>query len=244
MVSGNNLVKKFSINSSRFPFTISNAKENYSAGKVRLHFDFWKSLTLDDFVLRSIKGISVFCQNTVEFVKPRPLVFSESEKFAISEEINKFIALQIIEETIEEPMQFISNIFGIYKKQGGMRIILNLKAFNEHFDTPHFKMNSIYSAIDLMQRGCFFYKIDLHDAFYAFAIKKCCRKFFRFFWNDRLYQFTCLPMGFCMSPSIFSRLMHTLVIHLLDQGFSVVDYLDDFWEWSQRSILQKKHALT
>ena len=210
-----------------FPFIFCNTKENYCAGKVRLHFEFWKSLSLDDFVLRNVKGVSVDCPNFVSVV-PRPIVFNKFEKLAISDEIKRFLDLQIIEVSFHEPMQFISNIFYVPKRLGGVRIILNLKTFNKLFTIPHFKMNSIYDAIALMQRGCFFYKIDLHDAFYGFSIKKDHRKFFKFYWDDSLYQFTCLPMGFSLSPSIFSRLMHTLVTHVIEQGFSIIDYLDDF----------------
>ena len=79
-----------------------------------------------------------------------------TNKILIDKEINRFLKLQIIEETCDEPGQFVSPIFYRLKKNGEIRIILNLKKFNDYFETTHFKMSSIGDAIDLMSKNCVF----------------------------------------------------------------------------------------
>ena len=101
-------------------------------------------------------------------------------------------------------------------------------------------MSSIQDAIVLMRRNCFFYKIDLCDAFYSLSVRKQDRRFLKFRWEGKLYQFTCLPMGFCYSPRIFCRVMKAPIVFFRDLGFSIVDYLDDFLGVEQDYFLSKQ----
>ena len=210
-------------------FFIKNFKKNFIAGKAGKNFENWKSVTKESFVLNQILGVHINVDpDCLVSSEPRPLSVPPREKILINNEIIRFSKLKIIEETCDEPGQFISPIFPRMKKNGDVRIILNLKDFNKQFETIHFKMSSIKDAIDLMSRNCVFYKIDLCDAFYTFGVRKKDRKFFKFRWDGTLFQFTCLPMGFCESPRIYSRLMRTPVSIFRKKGFSIVDYLDDF----------------
>ena len=86
---------------------------------------------------------------------PRPIHFNAREQSVIDSEINSMIVQGIIAPTsnAHEPGEFISNIFFRPKKDGGIRVILNLRNFNEYVQPSHFKMNSLQSAIDLMFCG-------------------------------------------------------------------------------------------
>ena len=48
---------------------------------------------------------------------------------------------------------FLSNIFLIYKKDGGQRPVINLKALNQFVNTEHFKMEGIHTVKDLLGQG-------------------------------------------------------------------------------------------
>ena len=55
-----------------------------------------------------------------------------------------------------DPDEFISNIFVRLKSDGGIRMIPNLKPFNQQYvDKIHFKMKSLKSAINAMTPNCF-----------------------------------------------------------------------------------------
>ena len=115
---------------------------------------------------------------------------------------------KVIEKVEESNDQVVSNIFGRLKKDGTTRIILNLKEFNKQFDKIHFKMESIVNdAVNLMTEGCFFGSIDLKDTYFSVNIREESRKFFRFRFNNILYQFIGLPQGYKYSPRIFIKVM-------------------------------------
>ena len=49
----------------------------------------------------------------------------------------------VISETTHCPGEYISTIFIRPKKDGGFRLILNLKNLNEHVEYQHFKMDTL-----------------------------------------------------------------------------------------------------
>ena len=77
-----------------------------------------------------------------------------------------------------------------------LRMILNLKDMNKLIDKVHFKMETLEAAISLMKEGCYFTSIDLKDAYFSVSIHPEFRKFFRFRFNEDLYEFVALPQGF------------------------------------------------
>ena len=115
-------------------------------------------------------------------------------------------------EKVSEPCEneIISNISFRLKKDGKVRIILNLKAFNENFlEKSHFKMDTVLSAIDAMKKECFFGSVDLAEAFYSISLFELYRKFFRFFHKGQKYQFTVLIMGCTHFPWVFTKSSET-----------------------------------
>ena len=78
-----------------------------------------------------------------------------------------------------DPDELISHIFTQTKKDGRVRILLNLKQFNEiHVDHIHCKMETLRSAVDTMRPGCYFGLVDFSDAYYSIPIKVSDRRFF------------------------------------------------------------------
>lgn len=120
----------------------------------------------------------------------------------INAEIKRFLAAKIIEEASidDDDDEYISNIFFRPKKDGRIRIILNLKNFNKnHMDKVHFKMVSLQSAISAIRVNYYFASVDLNEAFYSIPIRESDRKYFRFWHNGQKYKFT-LIMGLTDSP--------------------------------------------
>lgn len=63
----------------------------------------------------------------------------------------------------------------------------------------HFQTNSFEKVVELVTSSCDMASIDLNDAYFTFPIKPKNRKYLRFFWQGKLYQFCCLI--FCLSPA-------------------------------------------
>ena len=207
-----------------------NRKDNFSAGKASLNITAWRKITADDFIIKNIMyGIPIITNDLQGQSRlPRQPIISQDWETKLDLEVNKFLKVNIIEETCREPGDFISSIFALGKRQGGIRMILNLKTFNEYIPLTHFKMESIFDALDLMTKNCYFYSVDLHDAFYSFAIRKDHRKYLKFIWKDKIYQYTCLPNGYKDSPRLYTSIMKAPISSLRAKGHTIVAYLDDF----------------
>ena len=60
-------------------------------------------------------------------------------------------------------------------------------------------MDTLETAIRLRTPGCFMTSIDIRDAYYSVLIAPELQKYLKFFWQDQLYAFNCLPMGLTSS---------------------------------------------
>jgi hypothetical protein len=135
-----------------------------------------------------------------------PTKFNSTEAAIIENEIIKMLKKQIIEPAAHTDNEIVSNIFSVPKKDGTHRVILNLKDFNKHVSYHHFKMDSLTTIVQLVDKNCFMASIDLKDAYYSIPIRHEDRKYLRFFWNGNLYQFTCLPNGLSSGPRKFTKI--------------------------------------
>jgi hypothetical protein len=63
--------------------------------------------------------------------------------------------------------EFLSAIFSVPKKNGKIRLILYLKQLNQHIACSHFKMDCIYSALEVITQCCLMASLDLKDAYYS-----------------------------------------------------------------------------
>ena len=162
---------------------------------------------------------------------PKPFKFSEIEQEKIDREMKIFEQKGIIERVMksdDSDREFISNIFTRPKKDGRVRIILNLKQFNERFmEKQHFKMETLHSAIDSMRKDCYFGSVDLSEAYYSISIFREHRRFFRFIHKGQKFQFTALIMGLSSSPRIFTKVLKPVFASLRGLGHVSSAYIDD-----------------
>lgn len=153
--------------------------------------------------------------------------FQKVCKLEMKTVVNNLLNLGAVELCSPSKGQFLSPIFLVPKPDGTKRFIFNLKSLNRHIINHHFKMEDIRTAINLMYPNCYMTTIDLKDAYYVIPVHKMHRKYLRFQFECKLYQFTCLPFGLCTSPRIFTKVLKPAVRHLRQQGITLVIYLDD-----------------
>lgn len=145
----------------------------------------------------------------------------------MNEAIQNLALKNVIELSTEEAYQFVSNVFMVPKQNGKVRIILDLSKFNESVHKPHFKMENIHTATNMIVPGVFMSSIDLQDAYFTFPIREIDRKFLKFRWEGRLWQFIGLPMGISCAPFIFTKLITPIFAYMRLQGAQCFPYLDD-----------------
>ena len=148
----------------------------------------------------------------------------------------------MVEEVEELGNQVISNIFLRPKKDGGHRLILDLTWVNLHVEYEHFKMHSLQTAKNMMRRDCWMGSIDLKDAYYSVPITEEHRRFLRFRWKGKLYQFRVMPNGLACAPRVFTKILNPVFAKLRERGFEGFPYIDDSfvvgdkWEDCQESL--------
>ena len=108
-------------------------------------------------------------------------------------------------------------------------MILNLKNLSLYANKIHFKMDTLNTIIKLVEKDCFMASIDLKDAYYSVPIAKSDRKYLRFLWKGKLYQFTCLPNGLSCGPRKFTKLLKPALTELHLNGHISSGYIDNLY---------------
>ena len=178
------------------------------AGNLRHCVHEWEKITSDPFILDTVKHSHIdFSEGVAPFqtYAPQPIKFNEHEKGIIEKEVQKLLDKGVIEPYLPVQNQYVSNIFIREKKDGSFRTILNLSQLNKSVEYYKFKMETLDSIIKLMRPNCFMASLDLKDAYYSVPIATEDRVFLRFFWGDKLYQYTCFPNGLTSAPRKFTN---------------------------------------
>ena len=203
--------------------------KTFKAGCISEHLANWENITSDHEILSTVKGLPIELQNTPaqhqEHIQQNN--FSPAEVPIVDEEISKLIKKGVITESQNVIGQYISPIFLRPKSDGTFRLILNLKKFNELQPKIHFKMDTIWSILNLIKKDCFMAKLDLKDAYYSVSIKPLDRKFLKFVHKGKLYEFCSLPNGLSVGPRKFTKLLKPPLTVLRKQGINVGAYIDD-----------------
>lgn len=145
----------------------------------------------------------------------------------IEKEIERLLSVKAVECIPWAERFYLSPIFTTPKKDGSVRMILNLKKLNENVEYNHFKMDTLDSALRLMTKDCFMASVDLTNAYHTIPMAINQRKFLQFAFKDKLYQYTCLPFGLSSAPHIFTKVLKPIFASLRKQGHVILGYLDD-----------------
>ena len=129
--------------------------EHFTAGNIKNHFVTWKSITSNDFILNVVKnGLTIGFVDIAIAPHPHIRTFSDEEITAIENEISNLISKNVITQVEWSEDNFVSGVFTVDKKDGGFRMILNLKQLNESVKYEHFKMETLEDVLNLLNRMC------------------------------------------------------------------------------------------
>lgn len=154
-------------------------------------------------------------------------MLSTSEKIKYECSIRNLLTIGAIRECQPCHGQFLSPIFLIPKPGGKFRFILNLKSLNKFIDTSHFKLEDLRTALKLVSRECFMSTIDLKDAYFLIRVDERSKKYLRFQFENKIYEFNVLPFGLNTAPFVFTKIMKPVISLLRSYGHLSTMYLDD-----------------
>ena len=207
-----------------------NEAKEFKADRLKSCFQFWKTITSEPEVLETVRGLKIELVEPVNqsFVPPQ-IKFGKEENEKIEKELSNMVNSEIITEIPLDPVEgeYLSNIFIRPKKPDGVRVILNLKKFNEKVEYRHFKMENLDTVIALMTPNAYMASIDFKQAYYCVGIHEPHRKLLRFIYNGRKYQYTSLPNGLSSGPRKFTKLIKALFKKLRERNFQNSSYIDD-----------------
>ncbi len=221
--------------------------ENFKAGSISKCLKNWKMITSDRWILNMVKGYKVdFLSEPWQDYRPRPLRLDSHSQNSLDKTLAEFLELGIIEPCNEDEDGFYSTLFTTPKRDGSDRVIFNLSDLNWFIDTEHFKMDTVKFAIDLMTKNCYFGSIDYKHAYYSVSIAREYRKYFRFKWKGKTYQFTVMAQGLCTAPRDWTKLFKPPLAVLREAGFTILGYIDDtiFIEESANDLRRAMNAAT
>ena len=177
------------------PYLLFRVK-SFSAGQISRYLTSWSKITSDPYLLQIVSG------DLIEFVQPPEIQrqypansISYQHAPLIEQEISDLLLNNVLKRCAHENGQFISPIFCVPKKDGKIRLILNLKQLNSFVAYHHFKMETIQSILAMITLNCWMASIDLNDAYYSVRIHPSCQRYLKFCYEGSLYAYTAYPNG-------------------------------------------------
>lgn len=215
--------------SDKHELLVINTVDNFEGGKLKYFRNHWEKVTSDAFIIQTIKGYRLELDDIPkQTFRPKPIIFSDRDTNLINLEIEKFLDKRIIcPVPYPEFNEYYSNIFITPKKDNSIRVILNLKSFNDSVSKIHFKMDTLTTALANIQRNDYFASIDLKDSYYSVPVHTNDQKYLRFLWNNNAYQFCVLPQGLSTSPRVFTKILKPVYSELRKLGYINIPYIDD-----------------
>jgi hypothetical protein len=188
----------------------------------------WRKVTRDAWVLQAVSGCPITWTKSPEQARvPQFPQFARRKELELNKEVLALLHKGAIEEVNVEPGQFLGFIFPRPKKDGSIRPIFNLKELNQFIPYEHFKMEGVHLALDMVKANSWFTKLDLKDAYMSVLMAPNVRKFLRFLWRGKLYQYRTCPFGLASAPRMFTKILKPVCAILRRLGVQMVIYLDD-----------------
>ncbi|XP_070206201.1 uncharacterized protein [Littorina saxatilis] len=129
---------------------------------------------------------------------------------AIQAEILLLLQKQAVEEVLDHSsLGFYGRIFVVPKASGGWRPVLDLSPLNRFLRKIRFTMETPATVREALRPGDWVTSVDLTDAYFHILMHEADRKWLRFLWGDRIFQFRALPFGLSLAPWGTHVLIHT-----------------------------------
>ncbi len=152
------------------------------------------------------------------------------QALVLEQEVSSLLRKEAIEVVppLDRESGFYSRYFVVPKKDGGLRPILDLRLLNRSVSRLKFRMLTVKQVVSQIRSEDWFVTIDLKDAYFHVSILPSHRKFLRFAFRGKAYQYRVLPFGLALSPRTFTKCVDAALAPLRLQGIRILNYIDDW----------------
>ena len=138
----------------------------------------------------------------------------QNNSYFVSQSVNDFLRLDLIEELACEP-NIIDPLSVLTCSSGKQRLIFDLRHVNQFVYKQKFKCDDLSVATQIFSRNYYLFKFDLKSGYHNVEIFPDHRKFLAFSWDfgagvNRYFQFCVLPFGLSSAPYIFTKILKPL----------------------------------
>ncbi len=102
-------------------------------------------------------------------------------------------------------------------------------------------MTQVQDAHDQTGPRTGFVMIDLKEAYFHISILPQHRKFLRFAFGGKAYQYRVLPFGLALSPRTFTKCVDAALAPLRLQGIRILNCIDDWLILTQSEQIAVRH---
>ena len=201
------------------------------AGGLRRHMLWWNKYCSNSWVKAWVKdGFPLIWANPL--LRPPP---SEKPNHPGARENSGFVRECVADlltaravKKVQRKPKVVNPLNVTPKKNGKLRLILDLRHVNDYLEVPKFKLDSLNLLPTLANNGDRMFAIDLAHGYHQVDMRADTHDYLGFEWEGQYYVFTALPFGLASAPWCFTKVMLQVVEYLRKQNIKVLVYLDDF----------------
>lgn len=194
--------------------------------RVRDSLNAWRKIGASPTVLNWIQyGYRLPFVRKVEPFHFKSRTCTGQEYQALDDIKRKLLNLGVVQRTSDA--SFVSRSRLEPKKDGGYRLVVDLRHLNQHMQQQACKYETLADLQLIIEPNDWMISADLENGYYHIGIHPSFQRFLTTEINGDLISFRALPFGLSTAPRVFTKFMRPVVAHLRKRGVRMLQYLDD-----------------
>jgi hypothetical protein len=168
----------------------------------RLGASFWQKRVVKRGLAWNFHSRPVLTRSPIFFK-----IIAKERQTIMNEHIQTMLNKGAIEPVLDSSPGFYSLMFLRPIKSGELRPIIDLSTLNKCISCPSFKMETAQSIKSVLSKGQWIASLDMKDAYFHIPIRRSFRKYLRFAFLGKVWQFRVCPFGLSVAPWAFTGVM-------------------------------------
>lgn len=107
--------------------------------------------------------------------------------------------------------EHVNSAFFVPKKDGGLRLIIDLRPLNVYFPLSKVKYETLAFLRYVPMNVVSGLSLDLQDGYHCLRVHPDIRKYMNFYFDGHYYRSWALPFGWSLAPAVFTRLLRPVI---------------------------------